>query len=142
MAKKGTAIRVMYQGERVDTFGRIHQMFRDVRGENYQYSGIRDVSFGQIYPMTDGKMAVYPIGEYDPKWKPTDKEEREFEAHKIVVADRRARRKAEMQLKKPNPKIVQAVDLLRPFYLAMTDWDRDRFIRWVSQECSKRKGRR
>lgn len=134
---------VMYHGERVDMMGRISQVFKDRSGHAYTYAGIKNVRFGCVVHLLSGdKMKVRPESVEPSPWEPTDQEVTEYEANKIAVLDTRARRLKDLKLHKPNRRIVEAVDLLRPFYLSMHNFDRERFMRWVAQECSKKKGRR
>lgn len=135
-------IKVMFHGDRVDVFRKPYQLFKDKAGAEHRYSGIRGVAFGRVYATEDGKMKIHPEALTPAPWEPTDKEWAEYEAQKIVVSEWRQSRRKDMALHKPNPKIVQAVELLRPFYLSMTDLDRRRFMGWVGNECSKKKGRK
>lgn len=136
-------IKVMYHGERVGLFGEIFHLFKEKNGTERRFGGsFKRVRFGDVYPMVDNRMKTQPEVIIPQPWEPTDQELHEYEAAKLAVRHEREQRKKDMVLKAPNPKIVQAVDLLRPFYQTMKDSDRRRFMGWVANECSKKKGRR
>lgn len=142
MSDKVKTVRVMYMGERVHHFNKIFQLFKDKRGREYNFSGIKGVWFGDIYEVNDNKMQVRPKSVDAKGWEPTEEERHEYEAQKLVVRAKRLERQKEMNIKKPHADIVRAVDLLRPFYLSLHRFDQERFMRWVANECSKRKKRR
>lgn len=138
--KKTKVTQVMYHGERVSLFGEINQLFKDRKGEESRFRGIKRIYFGNVYEMNGISMNSKPEP-IEAGWSPTEKEELEYEAAKIAVSGHRQEQRKDMELKRPNKKVVQAVELLRPFYLVMSNVDRKRFMGWVSNECSK-KGRR
>lgn len=141
--KKKKTVVVMYQGERLTMMQGLTHLFTDKDGGEHCFRGIRGAIFGHCYLMVNDTMERRPTLAEAGCWEHTEKEELVYEGAKLAVANFRASRRREMELRMPNRKIVQAVDLLRPFYLSMTDFDRVRFMRWVSQECSKKKrGRR
>lgn len=131
--------KVMFHGERVDHYGRLTQLFKERNGKEAVFTGIKGIYFGEVYLMTDNRMNRKPESIENPAWDPAEKDRLEYEGQKIVVRNWRANRRKDMQLKKPHPKIVTAVDLLRPFYQTMGEIDRRRFMGWVSNECSRRK---
>lgn len=137
---------VMFLGERIRGWHKkIEQLFRSKDGKDFFFSGIHRPWFGTVYEMklkADGSasMAVRPK-EVESDWEPSEKERQEFEAAKIVVASERQNRRKAMTLKRPHDDIVRAVKLMRPFYRALPDQDRRRFMEWFSNECS-RKGKK
>jgi hypothetical protein len=139
-------IHVMFMGERIRGWHKkIEQMFKAKDGKEFFFSGIKRPWFGTVYEMKlsangSASLNVRPK-EVEADWEPSEKERQEFEGAKLVVtAERQARQKA-MKLQRPHDDIVRAVKLLRPFYRAMPDQDRRRFMEWVSNECS-RKGKK
>jgi hypothetical protein len=131
---------VMYHGERPGFMGTIRQLFKTRDGEEMYWVGRKRVWFGHVYEIThDDKMAKMPKEVEVEDWKPTDKEEKEYEAQKLVCRQIRADRQKEMKIKKPHENIVRAIGLLRPFYRALDDNDRRRFMKWVGNECGKKK---
>lgn len=127
----------MFLGERVGWNGKVYQLFRSKDGKEHNFSGIKRVYFGDVYEMIDEKLKIRP--ESVDGWEPTDKDRREYEAQKLVVtASRQANRKA-MEIKRPHAEVVKAVDLLRPFYRALSHVDQRRFMEWIANECSKKK---
>lgn len=129
---------LMYHGERADTWrGKIWQCFRSKDGKEHSFSGIKNIYFGECYAMLDSKMKIRP--EAVPGWEPTEKERTEYEAQKLVVRQVRQSRLEAFKLTRPHKDVLRAVELLRPFYRALTDSDRNRFMKWVSNECSKKK---
>jgi hypothetical protein len=129
---------VMFVGERVDWRGNIYQCFKNKAGVESHFKGVKNVCFGSVYNVEDGRIARIPVAIEPPPWHPTDKECLEHEAQKIAVYERRALNRKALQLKKPHADIAKAVELLAPFYLSMDDFTRMRFMRWFSNECSKK----
>lgn len=130
---------VMYMGERPQVFSRkIRQLFKTKDGTEMFWVGVKGVWFGEVYEVNDGKMEVRPKRVEKGAWEPTDAEEKEYEAQKLVCTRIRQERRSEMKIKKPHDDVLRAVKLLRPFYRALDDMDRGRFMKWVSNECSKR----
>ena len=140
-------IPVMYLGERTDWRGEIRQLFRDRKGEDFFWAGRKHVYFGEIYEIEkkgggkaqDHLMAKAPKRVEVEGWEPTEKERTEYEAAKVACTDARAQRRKAYEFKRPNEKMVRAVELMRPFYLACTDNDRRRLMGWFSNECSKKR---
>lgn len=127
---------VMYLGERVTMMGSIYKLFVDKKGETYHYSKIKHVWLGSCYEITnDGKMKRNP--ESVEGWEITEKERVEAEAQKLVVTAHRMTKRKAMQLKKPHPDIVKAMNLLGRFYRSMSKWDRQRFVDYLENEMSK-----
>lgn len=136
--------KLMYLGERVDLFRGVHQEFKDKSGSKFNWTGIKNLYFGAVVEAErKGKsmtMSRRPqIVESD--WQPTEQEEVEYEAHKVVVRAYRQSRKKAMELKRPNQNIVRAVELLKPFYRAMDHFSQKRFMEWIANACSKPKGK-
>jgi hypothetical protein len=134
---------LMYHGERVNHFGAIYQLFKSQKGVDSHYSGIKNVGIGSCYAQEPGgKMKIRPELVEPPKgFVMSEKDELEAEAQREVVRHARAEKRKAMELRKPNQRIVQAVDLLRPFYRAMSHVDQRRFMGYLANECSKKKGR-
>lgn len=138
---------LMYHGERVNWRGEIIQLFRDRKGEEFYWSGRKHVYFGEIYESTkkgrskaaDHVMARNPKMVVDETWSATEKDRAEYEGAKVACTDARAQRKKAYELKKPHKDLVRAVELMRPFYLSLTDNDRRRLIGWFANECSKKR---
>jgi hypothetical protein len=128
---------LMYLGERVRIDGKIHQCFRDKRGKEYHWMGVKGLWFGSVYVSEDDKMAVRPEA-VESDWKPSDEDIRKYEANKILVRARRQANQKAFEFKKPHPDLMKAVSLVRPFYLMISEIDRRRFMEWFSNECSKR----
>lgn len=137
---------VMFLGERIRGWShKIEQLFKAKDGKEFFFSSIKRPWFGTVYEMdlkADGSasMAIKPK-EVECDWEPTEKERQEFEAQKaVVISERQARQKA-MQLKRPHDDIVRAIKLIRPFYRALPEVNRRRFMEWFANECS-RKGKK
>ncbi len=127
----------MYLGERVGFSGKVIQAFKDEKGEEHFFKGIKSVYFGDVYEMKNETMSGKPA-QVESDWKPTEKDRLEYEAQKIVVRSYRQERQKEMKVKKPHANIARAVELMRPFYIPLSNLDRRRFIAWFENELSKK----
>lgn len=136
------SVPVVYLGERMETFGKITQVFRSARGRVFRYSGIKGVGFGDNTAVTkDGRIAVRPKVSEERKIAVTPEEEAEFSAHAQIVKHERARRRKQLELKKPHPDLVRAIQLLAKFTGRMDRLELSRFCQYVETELSK-KGRK
>lgn len=128
---------VMFIGERVSWRGKVIQVFKDKKGEEHVFSGIKNLWFGSVYKIEDNKMSVKPTP-IESDWKPTEKDEIEYESQKIVVRAHRQSKLKALKLKKPHANIARAVELIRPFYWHLPSLDRRRFLEWFENEISKK----
>lgn len=128
----------MFHGERVGFSGKILQCFRDRTGKDHNFTGIKWVYFGCVYPMVGDSMKRKPEEIEVEDWKPTENDRNEFEAQKLVVRAKRQAMKKAMDLKKPHDDITRAVGLIRRFYVGLDNLDRRRFMDWFANECSKK----
>lgn len=136
---------LMYLGERIGHFGKIHQVFKDKRGKTYTWNGIRGVWFGSVYEAENKKggqltMSTRP-DEVSTDWRHREQERIEYDAAKLAVAGQRQRNLGAMKLRAPPRDIMNAVACVRRYYLALSDNERRRLIDWFANECSK-KGRK
>lgn len=130
--------KVMFIGERVGWHGKVIQVFKNKRGKEHVFRGIKNLWFGSVYIMEDNQMSVRPVSIDESEWKPTEKEELEYEAQKIVVKAHRQNKLKAMKLSKPHANIQRAVELIRPFYNHLPSLDRRRFLEWFENEISKK----
>ncbi len=129
---------VMYLGERVYWNEKTYQLFKDQKGNEYKYSGIKRIYFGEVVKLLPGdKMEVRPKT-IDTEWKPTESEEKEYEAQKLVVRALRQEKLKAYKIKKPAANLTRAVKLFRPYYRLLNNIDRGRLISWFENECSKK----
>lgn len=140
---KGVTVPLMYHGERVYYNGKVYQIFKDRKGEKFNWSGIKRVWFGSVYESTktgdEHRMSRRPVEIETPDWEPTEAERLEYEAQKIVVTASRQERRKAIVLKRPHDDLVRAVKLMRPFYKALSNFERQRLMEWFANECSKPK---
>lgn len=134
-------VKVMYHGERVNHFDKIYQVFKSKDGKTHNFTGIKNIWFGSVYVMEKDTLKRKPEA-IETDWQPTDQEREEYEAAKIVVKATRQNKLKAMKLKQPHQNIVRAIELIRPFYLHLSNLDRRRFIEWFENECSKKKGKK
>lgn len=135
---------VMYHGERAFPIsGKIVQVFKDRKGEEHCWSGVKGVYFGYVYEAekkgTEITIRMRPAEIEVKGWEATQADHDQMEANKILVKEIRARRRKDLEYKKPHADIVKAIELLKPFYRGLSKWDAQRFTDWLSNECSKPK---
>lgn len=129
--------RVMYLGERVNVF-KIGQLFRDKRGKDYWYRGVKGVWFGSIYEIDDKESIKIRPAEVDAAgWEPSEKDRAEWEAQKAVVKAFRLEKRKAMQLKRPHADIVKAIQLLAPFWRSLDRFDQERFSKYLANELQR-----
>lgn len=131
----------MYHGERVGNYGdKVVQLFKLREGREYFFAGIKHLWPGSLYEILPGdKMSSNPKRyDDDPNWQMSEKERAEYEAQKLIVKNHRALKRKDMELKKSNPKIKHAIDLLRPFYQSLDHIDQKRFMGYITNQLSKR----
>ncbi len=133
-AKKVIAI---YLGERISALSYIYHSFKDRKGREYHFRGLRSVRVGDCYEIIDDKIATRPKAVEG--FPLTEEQEAHCDAQRVVVLAFRAAQKKAMQLKRPHEDITRAIGLLRPFYLGLSELDRRRFKEYLGQEMSKKK---
>jgi hypothetical protein len=130
--------KVMYCGERVGHF-RVGQLFKDKRGKEYSYRGVKRVWPGCVYEISsDNKIDIRPK-EISCDWEMSEQDRLEMEANKVAVTAYRLERRKAMELKRPHKDIVKAVELLRPFYRNLGHFDQARFVGYLRNQMSKGK---
>lgn len=136
---------VVYLGEEVGFGSKIRQVFRDKKGEQYSFFGIKGfLFFGESYLMTEGGVMLTrnpPQPEKQTVFA-TEKERLTYEANKEICKYIRERRKKLMDIKKPHPDIVRAISLLRPFTRDMDFLVLSRFCNYLQQQLSKKEGKK
>jgi len=132
---------IMYHGERVNFTGKVVQLFKEKRGEEHLFKGIKGVWFGSVYEMVNDTLKLKPK-EVESTWEPTELERKEYEAAKIVVRGHRQNILAAMKVKKPHADISKALELIRPFTWHLSSLERRRFMAWFENECSKNPNRK
>lgn len=132
---------VIYCGERVGLFGRIHQLFKDKKGKEYSYTGIKDAMVGYCYEVSaKDQMSLRP--KTVEGFPMSEKDKLEMEAQKLAVRAERLMKRKAFELKRPHPDIVRALKLLAPFYRGLTRFDQDRFMSYLGNEMSRKPKRR
>ncbi len=134
--QKQNVVPVMYVGERCGRTA-ICQVFKDANGGEHWFQKIRMVFVGEWYGMIDETMARRP--KQIPGRTMTEDEHLEADAEKAVVTAFRNDRRAAAKANKPNARIAQAVELLRPFYWALNYPERRYFVEYLANEMSKPK---
>lgn len=130
----------LYLGERVNFLGRISKVFRNKKGEISSWNP-KGVYFGESYLASkDGYMkSSFPPQPEKQTIFPTDRDKAEYEAHKVMAADTRARRKKEREFKKPSKDILRAIELLRPYARYLDSIELGRFCGYIQNQLSKRR---
>lgn len=131
--------RLIYHGQRVGFAGNITHLFKDKRGKEYRFRGVKNVFIGDVYEMNDDEtMNVRPKSVDAKGWSLTDAEQTEYEAHKEIVKHQRLLNQKAMQLKKPHIDIVRAINLLKPFFRQLDRINQDRFVSYLKNELSRK----
>lgn len=137
---KGEPEEFVYLGERVFGYNRrISQVFKNAKGKEILFSGIRGIMPGQVFWITDGTIKTRPEPIEEPSIEMSEKDWIEYEAQKAIVKIERLRRKKAMNLKAPHPDIKRAIDLLRPFAANLSSIDLRRFAEYIQNEISVKK---
>lgn len=138
-------VKIMYHGERVYRF-RIQQLFKDKRGKEHYWTGIKYVQFGSIYEAEkkDKHFSLdrKPLSVEVKGWEPTEQERLTYESQKLVAKARRQENRKAMELSRPHNDITRAVNLLRPFFRQLNRIDQERFSSYLSNEMSKKVGKK
>jgi hypothetical protein len=133
-------IEVIYLGERPDLFGQIKQIFRDRKGRIYSYKGVRGVYFGCSYLVSkDGMIETRPKEFDKQKLTLTEQDHLDFSANVEICKHIRAKQKKALEVKKPHPNLVNALDLLRPFTRNMDNLELTRFTDYIKNQLSKKR---
>ena len=136
---------VMYMGERVSFYPqKIYKLFKGRDGTEYKFApSVSGVYFGDKYQLLPkDRMEHRPKELSVDDWQPTESERLEYEAQKIVCREFRATKRKDLELKKPHPNILKALELLRPFAMHLDETERGRLFSWLRIQCSKRKARK
>lgn len=136
-------VEVIYVGERADPmWNKIWQTFRNAKGELYRYQSLKNIYVGECYwTFDDGKIKTRPEKVEKPKLSLTDQERRDYEAHKEIAKQVRLERRKAMELKRPHPDIVKAINLLKPFCINLGPSDLSRFTQYLKEQLGKRKSK-
>lgn len=133
---------VIYHGEHLTHFGKIYQLFKDKKGIEYNYTGVKMVWPGLCYELLPGdKMNRRPnqITDYRRVFEMTENDWVKSEAQKIAVKGFRLEQRKAMEVKKPHLDITTAINLLKPFYRGLSRFDQKSFVSYLENEMSKRK---
>ena len=138
--KSKYTIEYLYLGERVDYIGGINQVFRNKKGKFCHYTGVKGVYFGESYMVTkEGQIkSSWPEQPKKQTLLPTEQDKLDYESHKELAKDARARRKKAMDLKKPHQDITKAIALLKPFARSMDNITLRRFTGYIENQLSRR----
>lgn len=132
----------IYLGQRLSQYGgRVQQIFNNAKGtDEIVFRSVKGIYPGGVYEfdVANGVMKTRPERIWDSKITLTEAQEREFEAHKIVIKGWREERKKAMQINQPHANISQAIRLLKPFMKRLSYTDRRRFMEYIHNEASKK----
>jgi hypothetical protein len=133
-------IEVIYLGERIDLmYNNPRQKFRDKKGQEYYFSKIRGLFFGECVHMNpEGSMLCRPpVLEHQPI-HPTKEDALEYEAAKVAVKFYRERKKKAFEFKKPAADITRAIQLLKPYARSLDDITLGRFMGYIKNQLTKK----